>query len=99
MDTGIMGTDPSTGRVCKADLRRAADALGLQILDRAIQVGDLYLAGRNTGVKLLTCREVEVAQRFIVPTTIDYCYDTWECVPVVETEQAVVESSGDAVHP
>jgi hypothetical protein len=51
--------------------------------DGEIKPGDLYVAERNTGPKLLTCREVNVEGGWIEPTTFpDYSYDTNECVKV-----------------
>jgi hypothetical protein len=44
--------------------------------------GDLYIAERNTGPKLLTCRKNNRDDGWIVPTTMEYCYDTWECIKV-----------------
>lgn len=55
-----------------------------------IQPGDLYIAERNTGPKLLTChRNVghgsgNLGSYYIVPTTINYSYDWDECVMVEE---------------
>ena len=73
----------SDKRVTAQDLADAAKDLGVQIVDEAIQPGDLYLAGRNTGVHLLTCQSVH-PNSWIVATTLAYSYDTWECVKVVE---------------
>jgi hypothetical protein len=60
-------------------------------LEREIGPGDLYVAERNTGPKLLTAERV-VAQGesengfggWIEATTMDYSYDIPECVKVVE---------------
>jgi hypothetical protein len=52
-----------------------------------IQPGDLYVGERNTGPKLLTCKEVRFAAGvpdFVVPTTANYAYDWSECVRVEE---------------
>ena len=63
----------------------AAKELGVEFVDEPIQPGDLYLAGRNTGIKLLTCKIVEPYPRdWIVPTTMDYSFDTRECKKVRE---------------
>lgn len=51
--------------------------------EKEIKVGDLYVAERNTGPKLLTAANIDHRQ-WIKPTTNDYSYDTWECVKVVE---------------
>jgi hypothetical protein len=54
--------------------------------EREIREGDLYIAERNTGPKLLTAAEVSKERNWIAPTTNDYLYDIWECVKVVEVE-------------
>lgn len=58
--------------------------------ERQIQVGDLYVAERNTGPKLLTAAEIYVPEGssiyagWIRPTSLDYGFDVHECVKVVE---------------
>lgn len=59
--------------------------------ERKIREGDLYIAERNTGPKFLTAKKIvgegESSNGFggwIDATTIDYSYDTGECVKVVE---------------
>lgn len=69
------------GRVNRADIDAAAASLDLRVLDRIVQVGDLFLAGRNTGIKLLTAKTVE-ARHFVTSVEGAYPYDTWECYPV-----------------
>lgn len=60
-------------------IQRAADELGLTVVGGEINPGDLYLAERNTGPKLLTCSRVHV-KNWVVPTDpTAYCFDTWEC--------------------
>ncbi|MBI4120776.1 MAG: hypothetical protein HY457_00770 [Parcubacteria group bacterium] len=49
-----------------------------------IQVGDLYVAERNTGPKLLTCKSVNEEGGWIIATTLNYPYDIGECVKVEE---------------
>lgn len=49
-----------------------------------IQPGDLYVAERNTGPKLLTCKRVDEEDDWILPTTNNYSYDIGECVKVRE---------------
>lgn len=73
----------SLGRVIRQDYIDAAKELGVEIVDEPIKPGDLYLAGRNTGVKLLTCKRVD-PRCWIEATTMDYSYDTWECKKVQE---------------
>ena len=61
----------------------AAKELGVEIVDEPIQPGDLYLAGRNVGVSLYTCESVD-PRSWIVPTTMAYSFNTWECKKVRE---------------
>ena len=65
-----------------------------QGVERDIKEGDLYIAERNTGPKLLTAEKVvgpgegpEGWGNWIQPTTTDYSYDILECVKVVEVEK------------
>lgn len=60
-------------------IERAQD-LGFQIDKSPIQSGDTYLAERNTGPHLLTCRRVQ--NGYVVPEGFAYCFDVWECVKV-----------------
>ena len=61
--------------------------------EREIQKGDLYIAERNTGPRLLEAEKVVGSGEgpngygdWIQPTTMEYSYDTGECVKVVEAE-------------
>ncbi len=56
------------------------EGLTFEVLEGGIQVGDHYIAQRNTGLKLLQAESIE--SNFIIPTSMDYCYNTWECVKV-----------------
>lgn len=49
-----------------------------------LKPGDMYIAERNTGPKLLTVREVNKEGNWVEATTDDYSFDTWECVKVCE---------------
>ncbi len=69
--------------VTEQDYINAAKRLGVKIVDEPIQPGDLYLAGRNTGIKFLMCKSVD-PKDWIVPTTIDYPFWTCECKKVIE---------------
>lgn len=64
------------------------EGIRLRMDEGEIKPGDLYIAERNTGPKLLTCKEIredcERWQGWIVPTTLDYSYDFYECVKVRE---------------
>ena len=48
-----------------------------------IKPGDIYLAKRNTGWKLLTCKENNLDKFFVVPEENAYWYDLDECFKVV----------------
>lgn len=52
-----------------------------------IKPGDLYIAERNTGPKLLTCERVNDEGGWIQPTTTDYSFDIHECVKVCEADK------------
>lgn len=60
------------------------DGIKLIMDNGSINRGDLYVAERNTGPKLLTAERINVDWGFIVPTTMNYAYDTRECVKVRE---------------
>lgn len=47
-----------------------------------IEPGDTYIAKRNTGWKLLTCRFVD-PNHWVMPVESAYSYDTWECAKVI----------------
>ncbi len=49
-----------------------------------IKIGDLYIAERNTGPKLLIAKKIDEETGYIIPTTIDYLYGMQECVKVKE---------------
>jgi hypothetical protein len=44
-----------------------------------IQPGDTYIAERNEGLKLLTCKHNNVKDYWIEPVENAYSYDTGEC--------------------
>ena len=52
-------------------------------LEGEIEPGDIYLARRNTKWKLLTCKENNKVNGFIVPVENAYIFDTHECFKVV----------------
>jgi hypothetical protein len=75
-------------RVDVEDYIAAANSLGLEFIARPVQKGDMYLAGRNTGIKLLTAKEVDHDRSWIVPEEFPfYLYDTWECRAVIDPSQ------------
>ena len=51
--------------------------------EAVIKPGDLYLAGRNTNIELLTCKRVGLNGSCIFPEENAYPYDTHECIKVV----------------
>lgn len=51
-----------------------------------IEVGDFYIAERNTGPHLLTAKVINRELECIVPIEDAYPYDLWECVRVQEVE-------------
>lgn len=64
------------------------DGLLLEKDDGAIQPGDLYVAERNQGPRLLTAERIDSHLGCIFPTTAAYAYDIRECVKVRETQTA-----------
>ena len=60
------------------------DGVLVKIDNGPIQPGDLYVAERNTGPKLLTALRINHELNCVVPTTQDYSFDTCECVKVQE---------------
>jgi len=68
-------------------IREALDTLQIEgvpftVLREKIEAGDTYIAERNSGLKLLTCRNVSPDGSFIVPEEMAYCYDTGECIKI-----------------
>lgn len=64
-----------------------------------VQIGDAYIAERNSGPKLLIAKELD-HRGWIVPTEIGYCFDEWDCVKVKMVEPVTLNNlflSGDAV--
>jgi hypothetical protein len=65
---------------------RTIDFEGIRLKkdDGEIGPGDLYVAERNTGLRFLTCRDVNTELGCIHPTTPDYPFNIGECVKVCE---------------
>lgn len=61
-----------------------AKELGFMTSMDPIQPGDLYLAERNSGPHLLTCYKANEEEGWIVPVERAYCFDTNECIKIVE---------------
>ncbi|WP_336670688.1 hypothetical protein [Tsukamurella sp. USMM236] len=49
-------------------------------LDRVVEVGDTYLAARNTGPHLLTA--TRICNGYVLNAEGKYPFDTWECHPI-----------------
>lgn len=64
------------------------DLNGIKVVqdEGPLKPGDVYVAERNTGPKLLTVRSINYKYGTVIPTTPDYCYNLWECVKVKEAE-------------
>jgi len=60
------------------------DGILLKMDEGEIREGDLYVAERNTGPKLLTAKKVNHDRGWIEPTSNDYSFDLGECVKVCE---------------
>lgn len=67
------------------ECEEAAEDLGVDIERGTPKPGELYIAGRNTVPKLLTC--IKVTDGFVVPEEDAYCYDTHECFRLVDEHQ------------
>lgn len=52
---------------------------------RDLRPGDLFLAERNTGPKLLTCRHVD-ERGWVMAVESAYSYDVWECRKVISVD-------------
>ena len=60
------------------------EGVQLEMDDSEIMPGDVDIAERNSGPKLLTAQSVHVKDGWIVPTSLDYPFDLGECVKVRE---------------
>ena len=60
------------------------EGIFLEMDSGPLEPGDLYVAEKNQGPKLLTVKSVNWDCGFVVPTTNDYCYNTIDCVKVRE---------------
>jgi len=61
------------------------EGIRLEMDEGPISSGDLYVAERNTGPKLLTALRISEELGCVFPTTPDYPYNIWECVKVKES--------------
>lgn len=48
-----------------------------------LKPGDVYIAKRNTGWKLLICRKVDFDLGCVFPDNLDYAYNLHECHKVL----------------
>lgn len=62
--------------------------------DGELQPGDLYVAERNTGPHLLTCRAVDAKFGCVYATTPAYPYSIGECVKAQTTTTTTRDSFG-----
>lgn len=53
--------------------------------------GQIYMARRNTGWKMLTCLRVNKDGGWVVPEEFAYCFDIGECFRVVAIDGEPVE--------
>jgi len=57
--------------------------------DGTVREGDLYIAERNSGPKLLTAKRIDIENGWIVPVDrYAYPYNIGECVKVKEARQS-----------
>jgi hypothetical protein len=61
-----------------------SDRAGVPTPSDRLRPGEMYVARRNTGWKLLTCLRVDAESKCVVPVEVAYCFDTWECHRVLE---------------
>lgn len=67
--------------------QKSATELGVILLpESVIEPGDMYFAARNTGVKLLTCRERDDSTNCMFPIELAYVFDIGECCKVEPKE-------------
>ncbi len=64
-------------------IRARATELGLIYSEEPIKPGDTYLAERNTGPHLLTCKFVD-PRHWIEAVEDAYPYNTWDCIKIVD---------------
>ena len=58
---------------------------GIKMVSGEIEPGDLYVAERNTGPKLLTAEKIRKDKGYIVPVDFPaYSFDICECVKIEE---------------
>jgi len=65
------------------------EGIKLKMDEGEIQIGNLYVAERNSGPHLLTAKKIVMLDNgneidFIVPTCTAYAFDGYECVKVCE---------------
>lgn len=61
-------------------IEKQANKSGILTNHEEIKPGDKYMAERNTGPYILTCRQVQ--DGYIVPVETAYCYDLYECIKI-----------------
>ena len=58
------------------------EKLGFTVDDSPLQPGDSYIAERNTGPQLLTCKSVNRDKGWVVPQEQAYPFDIHECIKI-----------------
>ena len=56
--------------------------------------GEMYVGERNTGPQLLVCREDDIDNGWVMPTTIAYPYNRHECRRVVAIDGEPLTTEG-----
>lgn len=64
------------------------DGVLMLVSHAPINPGDLYVAKRNTGWHILTCRETDMNLRCVFPVEPEYPYDLPECLRIESMEEA-----------
>jgi len=55
------------------------EGLRLEIENKPPKNGEMYVAERNVGKQLLTAKEVDTKNRWVIPVESGYVYDLCEC--------------------
>jgi len=60
------------------------EGVKLEVENKPPSEGELYVAERNMGKQLLTAKQVDYTNGWIVPVEKAYLYDIWECKRVIK---------------
>lgn len=58
------------------------EGVPFRLRDGDIESGDIYIAERNTGLKILTCAKNDHERGWIEPVESAYLYDVGECLRI-----------------